>query len=395
MQYVLRKEISNTYNENFIVMDIESKDIWVAKLSRSLDEKNVFFTDLNDRAILANRLGFILNIPMPEYRMVNVSNISNLNVNSFSNLISHTVWLSRYAGITLKDYLAENNNKIGSLKNIDSLLDNIGFNVWIGNYDRKDVDILVDREDRKSIRVKGKSRILPDFVIPRTGSGTTYYIKAIIRHLERIGVILINGSYAIDNVKDKLYSQQILGQSNLPVPKTMLVKHPIDVDFIQKSIGFPCIIKTLSGSFGAGVFMADNKTQLKQLLKMAEITNENYDIIIQEYVKDSYGKDLRVLVINGKVVGCMMRQSVDDDFRANITRGGEGIPYQITEDIEWIAGESSRLLDLDIAGVDLLFDNGGYKICEVNSSPGFEGMDKYCKTNIAEQIVTYVKYKIG
>ena len=259
----------------------------------------------------------------------------------------------------------------------------------------QDVDILVDREDRKSIRVKGKSRILPDFVIPRTGSGTTYYIKAIIRHLERIGVILINGSYAIDNVKDKLYTQQILGQSNLPVPKTMLVKHPIDVDFIQQSIGYPCIIKTLSGSFGAGVFMADNKTQLKQLLKMAEITNENYDIIIQEYVKDSYGKDLRVLVINGKVVGCMMRQSVDDDFRANITRGGEGIPYQITEDIEWIAGESSRLLDLDIAGVDLLFDNGGYKICEVNSSPGFEGMDKYCNTNIAEQIVTYVKYKIG
>lgn len=259
----------------------------------------------------------------------------------------------------------------------------------------QDVDILVDREDRKSIRVKGKSRQLPDFVIPRTGSGTTYYIKAIIRHLERIGVILINGSYAIDNVKDKLYTQQILGQSNLPVPKTMLVKHPIDVEFIQQSIGYPCIIKTLSGSFGAGVFMADNKTQLKQLLKMAEITNENYDIIIQEYVKDSYGKDLRVLVINGKVVGCMMRQSIDDDFRANITRGGEGIPYQITEDIEWIAGESSRLLDLDIAGVDLLFDNGGYKICEVNSSPGFEGMDKYCKTNIAEQIVTYVKYKIG
>ena len=257
------------------------------------------------------------------------------------------------------------------------------------------VDILVDREDRKSIRVKGKSRQLPDFVIPRTGSGTTYYIKAIIRHLERIGVILINGSYAIDNVKDKLYTQQILGQSNLPVPKTMLVKHPIDVDFIQQSIGYPCIIKTLSGSFGAGVFMADNKTQLKQLLKMAEITNENYDIIIQEYVKDSYGKDLRVLVINGKVVGCMMRQSIDDDFRANITSGGEGIPFQISEDIEWIAGESSRLLDLDIAGVDLLFDNGGYKICEVNSSPGFEGMDKYCKTNIAEQIVTYVKYKLG
>ena len=91
----------------------------------------------------------------------------------------------------------------------------------------------------------------------------------------------------------------------------------------------------------------------------------------------------------------MMRQSTDDDFRANITRGGEAIPYQIDDDIEWLGGESARLLNLDIAGVDLLFDSGSYKICEVNSSPGFEGMDKYTKTNIAEDIVTYVKHKIG
>ena len=259
----------------------------------------------------------------------------------------------------------------------------------------QDVDIFVDRDDRKSILVAGKSRALPDFVIPRTGSGTTYFIKAIIRHLERLGVILINGSDAIDNVKDKLYTQQVLGQSSLPVPKTLLVKHPIDIDFVERNIGYPAIIKTLSGSFGAGVFLCENRKQLQQLLKMAEITKPSYNIIIQEFIKDSHGKDLRVLVVNGKVVGCMMRQSVDDDFRANITRGGEGIPYQIDDDIEWLGGESARLLNLDIAGVDLLFDGEGYSICEVNSSPGFEGMDKYCKTNVAEQIVTYVKHKIG
>ena len=259
----------------------------------------------------------------------------------------------------------------------------------------QDVDIYVDRDDRKSIRVGGKSRPLPDFVIPRTGSGTTYFIKAIIRHLERLGVILINGSESIDAVKDKLYSQQILGQSNLPVPKTLLVKHPIDVEFVERSLNYPIIVKTLSGSFGAGVFLVEDRKQLRQLMRMAEITKPSYNIIIQEFIEDSYGKDLRVFVLNGKVVGCMMRQSTDDDFRANITRGGEGIPYQITEDIEWIAGESSRLLDLDIAGVDLLFDNGGYKICEVNSSPGFNGMEKYTEIRVAEQIVTYVKYKLG
>ena len=259
----------------------------------------------------------------------------------------------------------------------------------------QDVDIFVDRDDRKSIRVSGKGRTLPDFVIPRTGSGTTYFIKAIIRHLERLGVILINGSNSIDTVKDKLYTQQILGESNLPVPKTLLVKHPINVEFVENNIGYPAIIKTLSGSFGAGVFLCENRKQLQQLLKMAEITKPSYNIIIQEFIKESHGKDLRVLVVNGKVVGCMMRQSVDDDFRANITRGGEGIPYQIDDEIEWLGGESSRLLNLDIAGVDLLFDKEGYRICEVNSSPGFEGMDKYCKTNVAEQIVTYVKHKIG
>ena len=259
----------------------------------------------------------------------------------------------------------------------------------------QDVDIYVDRDDRKSIRVGGKARPLPDFVLPRTGSGTTYFIKAIIRHLERLGVILINGSESIDAVKDKLYSQQILGQSNLPVPKTLLVKHPIDVEFVEKSLNYPIIVKTLSGSFGAGVFLVENRKQLRQLMRMAEITKPSYNIIIQEFIEDSYGKDLRVFVLNGKVVGCMMRQSTDDDFRANITRGGEGIPFQISEDIEFLSGECARLLNLDIAGVDLLFNNGSYSICEVNSSPGFEGMDKYCNTNIAEQIVTYVKYKIG
>ena len=259
----------------------------------------------------------------------------------------------------------------------------------------QDVDIFVDRDDRKSILVDGKARALPDFVIPRTGSGTTYFIKAILRHLERLGVILINGSASIDTVKDKLYTQQILGESNLPVPKTLLVRHPINLDWVEKNLNFPVIIKTLSGSFGAGVFLAETKKQFEQLLKMAEITKPSYNIIVQEFVKDSWGKDIRVFVLNGKVIGCMMRQATDDDFRANITRGGKGIPYQIDDDIEWLGGESARLLNLDIAGVDLLFDNGGYRICEVNSSPGFEGMDKYTKTNIAEEIVTYVKHKIG
>jgi gamma-F420-2:alpha-L-glutamate ligase len=261
--------------------------------------------------------------------------------------------------------------------------------------DPNTIDIFVNKENRQSILVNGEPSDLPKFVFPRTGSGTTYHIKAVIRHFERMGVTVINTSDAIDNVKDKLYSHQILAQSNLDIPKTMLLKHPIDIDFVAKHIGFPAIVKTISGSYGRGVFLAETKKQFKQLLTMAELTNTNYNIIIQEFIKDTWGKDLRVLVVNNKVVGCMMRQAKDDDFRANISRGGEGIPYEVNDQIEWLSSESSKALNLDIAGVDLLFDNGGYKICEVNSNPGFEGMEQYTKKNIAEEIVQFVKMKIG
>jgi len=268
-------------------------------------------------------------------------------------------------------------------------------NIEISLIDPNEIDIFVNKENRQSILVNGESLPLPKFVFPRTGSGTTYHIKAVIRHFERMGVVVVNGSDAIDNTKDKLYSHQILAQSNLDIPKTMLLKHPIDIDFVQKHIGFPAIVKTISGSYGRGVFLAETKKQFKQLLTMAELTKPSYNIIIQEFIKDTWGKDLRVLVVNNKVVGCMMRQSQDEDFRANISRGGEGFPYEVNEQIEWLSSESAKALDLDIAGVDLLFDGDGYKICEVNSNPGFEGMEKYTKKNVAEEIVQFIKMKIG
>ena len=257
------------------------------------------------------------------------------------------------------------------------------------------VDIFVNKENRQSILVNGEPSDLPKFVFPRTGSGTTYYIKAVIRHFERMGVPVINTSDAIDNVKDKLYTHQILAQSNLDIPKTMLLRYPIDIDFVEKNIGFPVIVKKISGSYGRGVFLCEDKKQLNQLVTMAELTKKSYDIILQEFIKDTWGKDLRVFVVNNKVVGCMMRQATDDDFRANLSRGGEGFPYEVNEQIEWLSSESSKALNLDIAGVDLLFQNGGYKICEVNSNPGFEGMEMFTKKNIAGEIVSFIKLKLG
>jgi len=261
--------------------------------------------------------------------------------------------------------------------------------------DPNTVDIFVNKDNKKSILVNGEPSDLPKFVFPRTGSGTSYYIKAVIRHFERMDIPVINSSDAIDNVKDKLYTHQILAQSNLDIPKTMLLRYPIDIDFVEKNIGFPVIVKKISGSYGRGVFLCEDKKQLRQLVTMAELTKKSYDIILQEFIKDTWGKDLRVMVVNNKVVGCMLRQATDDDFRANITRGGEGFPYEVNEQIDWLSVESSKALGLDIAGVDLLFQNGGYKICEVNSNPGFEGMEQFTKKNIAGEIVSFIKLKLG
>ena len=156
--------------------------------------------------------------------------------------------------------------------------------------DPNEIDIFVNKENKQSILVNGESLPLPKFVFPRTGSGTTYHIKAVIRHFERMGVTVINSSDSIDNVKDKLYSHQILAQSNLDIPKTMLLRHPIDVEFVEKHIGFPVIVKTISGSYGRGVFLAETKKQFKQLLTMAELTKKPYNIIIRFFWKYSHSQ---------------------------------------------------------------------------------------------------------
>ena len=257
------------------------------------------------------------------------------------------------------------------------------------------VDIFISKDNRKSVLVDNEYTSIPDFVIPRVGSATTYYQKAVFRHLERMGVLFINGSDAIDNVKDKLYTMQILAQNNIPHPKTMLVKNPIDSDYVQKNIGFPIVVKSLSGTHGKGVYLAENKRNFEQLVEMMEQFNDRFNIILQEFVKDSHGKDLRIIVVGGRVIGAMKRESVDGDFRANVTRGGGAKPVELDEQMEYLALESTKLLGLDIGGVDLLYDNDGYKICEVNSSPGFNGMEKYTEIRVAEQIVTYVKNKLN
>ena len=259
-----------------------------------------------------------------------------------------------------------------------------------------DVDLLVTRSGRRSVRVEGEETALPDFILPRTGSDTTYFALAVMRHFERLGVRTFNPAEAIEAVKDKLFSQQILAASDLPVPKTMLVKHPTDVDFVEQSLGFPIVIKTLAGSHGEGVFLAEDRPRFVDLMQLIAATAPTVNIILQEFISHTHGRDLRVIIVGGRAVGAMQRVSQDGSFKTNISRGGRAEAFEMTANAEWLSMEATRVLGLDIAGVDLLFDGDDqYRICEVNSAPQFQGLESLGLVDVAAQIMHYVRIRLG
>jgi gamma-F420-2:alpha-L-glutamate ligase len=208
-------------------------------------------------------------------------------------------------------------------------------------------------------------------------------------------VPVINDADSILKVKDKLMTSQILASNGVPIPKTMLVNFPVDPDVVQKEINYPCVVKVVSGSKGRGVYLCHKKREFKDLMELLENLKSKKSLIVQEYVDAEIGADLRVWVIGGKTRAAMKRTAPDGDFRANISSGGTGEDYVITPEIDEIAVKSTQLLGLQIAGVDLLFDRKGFKVCEVNSSPGFEGIDQYCDKDMAREIVDYCRRQIA
>ena len=257
-------------------------------------------------------------------------------------------------------------------------------------HDPKQIEIIVTKEDRKSVLFDDKPTKLPDFIFPRMGANTSYFALAVLRHLERLGVYCVNSSEAIETVKDKLFQMQILAEK-FPVPKTMLAKFPIDTNLVEKQFKFPVIVKAISGMQGSGVFLSPDAQSFEDLGNLIQITNANAEIILQEFIKSSHGRDLRVFVIGDKVVGCMERYSTDNSFKANFSRGGGVRAFEVSSEIEELSLAVTKAVGLDIAGVDLLFDKEGYKICEVNSSPGFKGMELATNKNIADEIIKHIQ----
>jgi len=248
-----------------------------------------------------------------------------------------------------------------------------------------EIDLIVSRDDRKSIRFRNDIVALPDSLLARTGSGTGYFNLSVIRQFERLNVPTLPNSSSIEASKDKMYANQILAQAGLPIPKTMLTRFPCKAGLVEKVVGFPCVLKVVTGSHGAGVYLCENAKQFEDLSELISSLDGKTSMIIQEYIKFSEGRDLRVIVVGGRVIGAMQRTSTDGSFKANISRGGKGEPYDVDDEMEMLAIQVAKVLDLDVAGVDLLFHNDGYRICEANSSPGFKGFEQALGINIPQK----------
>lgn len=268
-----------------------------------------------------------------------------------------------------------------------------GHNVAI--YSPTQFKFMVGNNNSQQIFIDSESHELPDAIVCRMGSDTSYLATAILRFMKRNGVTVINSSRSIERSMDKLLTMQKLAANNIAIPKTIFSKCPVDSNLVAQQIGFPVVVKTLKGTVGAGVYLSETPDSLRDLTEL--LVNQGVDlspVLFQEFIATSRGRDIRVFVIGGEVLACMERKATDGGFKSNIGRGGVGTPIELTEEMKKISLDSCEVLGLEIAGVDLLFAEDGLKVCEVNSAPHFKGLETYCGVNAAEAIYEYIEERV-
>ncbi|KTD33674.1 glutathione synthase, ribosomal protein S6 modification protein [Legionella nautarum] len=229
-----------------------------------------------------------------------------------------------------------------------------------------------------------------DAVIPRIGASITYYGTALLRHLETMGIYTLNESIAISRSRDKFRSLQLLARKGIPMPLTSFAQSPDDTeDLIRMVGGAPLVIKLLEGTQGKGVILAESHQSAVSIINAFKEMSAN--ILVQEFIEESRGTDIRCFVIGDKVVAAVKRQAKEGDFRANVHQGGKAIKVKLSPQERAIAVNSAKTMGLKVAGVDLIRSNHGPLVLEINSSPGLEGIEKATHVNIAAKIIQYIE----
>ncbi|WP_428409850.1 30S ribosomal protein S6--L-glutamate ligase [Hyphococcus sp.] len=243
---------------------------------------------------------------------------------------------------------------------------------------------------RPTVRYRGEELPLYDAVIPRIGASVTFYGTAVLRQLEMMGVYPVNESVAISRSRDKLRSLQLLARKGIGLPVTVFAHRTSQADEILEMIGgAPVIIKLLEGTQGIGVVLGETQKAAESIIQAFGGVNTN--ILVQEFIKEAGGEDIRCIVLGDKVVATMKRKGKEGDFRSNIHRGGTASKVKITPQERATAVGAAKAMGLNFCGVDMLRSNHGPVVMEVNSSPGLEGMEKATGIDVADQLIDWIE----
>jgi ribosomal protein S6--L-glutamate ligase len=244
------------------------------------------------------------------------------------------------------------------------------------------------------LQFRGKQLSDYDAVLPRIGNSITYFGTAVVRQFEQMDVYTPNTAYGISNSRDKLRATQILSKHGIGMPATTFVRDRADViPAIERVGGAPVVIKLLEGTQGIGVILAPDIKVAEAIIETLQSTKQN--VLIQRFVKESKGRDIRALVVGDRVVAAMRRVAQGDEFRSNVHRGGSVEPVELDPAFEEAAVRSAQIMGLKVAGVDMLEGNDGPQVMEVNSSPGLEGIETATKLDVAGAIIDYIDNQVA
>jgi ribosomal protein S6--L-glutamate ligase len=242
-----------------------------------------------------------------------------------------------------------------------------------------------------NVHYKGAVLKTYDAVIPRVGASVTFYGAAVIRQLEMMGVFCVNDSVAITRARDKLRSLQILSKKGIGMPITGFAHSMAEIeDLIRMVGGPPLVIKFLEGTQGIGVILVETTNAARSVLEA--FLGLKVNIMVQEFIREANGSDVRCFVVGGKVVAAMQRKAKSpEEFRSNLHRGGSAVPVQLTDEERKMAVRAAHIIGLNVAGIDMIRSNRGPLIMEVNASPGLEGIERTTNVNVAGEIIKFIE----
>ena len=256
-------------------------------------------------------------------------------------------------------------------------------------------DFTIEAE-RGTPRLYYRNKELPDYdaVIPRIGASITFFGTAVVRQFEQMGVFCVNPSHGISVSRDKLRALQVLSRHRVGIPKTLFVRHSKEIlPGIERLGGPPVVVKLLEGTQGVGVILADT-TKVAEAVIETLSGPAKMSVLLQQFVKESRGRDIRAFVVGNRVVAAMRRVAEGDEFRSNIHRGGRAEPVQLDPEYARVAVHAAQILGLRVAGVDMLEGEGGPVLMEVNSSPGLEGIEGATAVDVAGEIVQLIEEEV-